>query len=52
MEIGTGLSILGAALGGKDTIQKILGPTAEYVGEQIKEWTASYFYKKNNSRKC
>lgn len=39
MDTGTGLTILGTALGGKDIIVKILGPTSEYVGNQIKEWT-------------
>lgn len=39
IDTGTGLTILGTALGGKDIIVKILGPTSEYIGNQIKEWT-------------
>ncbi len=37
---GTGLTILGSAVGGAKIIEKILGPTSEYIGEQIKEWAA------------
>lgn len=36
---GTGLTILGGAIGGAKVAEKILGPTAEYIGNQIKEWT-------------
>lgn len=36
---GTGLTILGTAVGGAKVVEKILGPTSEYIGEQIKEWT-------------
>ncbi len=36
---GTGLTILGSAIGGAKVVEKILGPTSEYIGEQIKEWT-------------
>lgn len=39
IDTGTGLTILGTALGGKDIIVKMLGPTSEYIGNQIKEWT-------------
>lgn len=38
MEIGTGLSILGSAIGSKDLIIKMLGPTAEYIGDGIKNF--------------
>lgn len=38
MEIGTGLTILGTALGGKEVIVKILGPTAEYIGDGLKDF--------------
>jgi hypothetical protein len=34
MDIGTGLSILGSA----KVLEQLLGPTASYVGEGIKEW--------------
>jgi len=37
MDTGTGLTILGSALGGGKIIEKILGPTAKYLGEQMKE---------------
>jgi len=36
---GTGLAILGSAIGGAKVLEKILGPTSEYIGTQIKEWT-------------
>lgn len=35
MDIGTGLALLGSA----KLVEKLLGPTAEYVGEGIKYWT-------------
>ncbi len=35
MDIGTGLAILGA----KDLIVKILGPTADLIGENLREYT-------------
>ncbi|MBK8097849.1 MAG: hypothetical protein IPK26_12120 [Planctomycetes bacterium] len=40
MEPGTGLTVLGAALGSAKVVEKILGPTAEYLGGGIKDWTA------------
>ena len=36
---GTGLAILGSAIGGAKVAEKILGPTSEYIGEQLREWT-------------
>ncbi|MCD6017541.1 MAG: hypothetical protein K0S53_662 [Bacteroidetes bacterium] len=36
---GTGLTILGSAIGGAKVAEKILGPTADYIGGQLKEWT-------------
>ena len=39
MDTGTGLTILGTALGGKDIIVKMLGPTADYLGEGFKDFT-------------
>lgn len=38
IDSGTGLTILGTAIGGAKVVEKILGPTSEYIGEQIKEW--------------
>ena len=38
IDSGTGLTILGSAIGGAKVVEKILGPTSEFVGEQIKEW--------------
>ena len=35
MDIGTGLALLGA----KNLVEKLLGPTATYIGEGIKTWT-------------
>ena len=40
MDLGTGLTVLGTALGGKDIIVKVLGPTAEYVGDELKAYTS------------
>lgn len=39
MEPGTGLAILGSALGGAKLVEKLLGPTAEYIGSGIQSWT-------------
>jgi hypothetical protein len=39
MEPGTGLAILGSALGGAKLLEKMLGPTAEYIGGGIRNWT-------------
>ena len=39
MEPGTGLAILGSAIGSAKLAEKILGPTAEYLGEGLKDWT-------------
>jgi len=36
---GTGITILGTAIGGAKVVEKILGPTAEYLGEGLKSWT-------------
>src|SRR5689334_6596048 len=39
MEPGTGLTVLGTAVGGAKLIEKLLGPTADYVGEGLRSWT-------------
>lgn len=39
MDPGTGLVALGAAIGSKELVLKILGPTADYLGVGIKDWT-------------
>ncbi len=39
VDLGTGLTILGGAIGGAEVAKKILGPSADYVGEQLKQWT-------------
>lgn len=36
MDPGTGLAIFGSALGGAKLLDKILGPTADYLGEGLK----------------
>jgi len=36
---GTGLTVLGGALGSKDLVVKILGPTADYLGAGLANWT-------------
>ena len=40
MDPGTGLTILGSAIGGAKIIERILGPTADYIGSGLSEWTA------------
>lgn len=39
MDVGTGLEILGTGIGGRQLIEKILGPTADYIGVGLKGWT-------------
>jgi len=39
MELGTGITVLGAALGSKELVVKMLGPTADYLGIGLKNWT-------------
>lgn len=36
---GTGLAVLGGALGSKDLVLRILGPTADYLGAGLATWT-------------
>lgn len=35
---GTGLTILGSAIGGAKLVEKLLGPTADYVGTGLRGW--------------
>jgi hypothetical protein len=39
MDTQTALAILGSAIGGAKVVEKILGPTADYVGAGLKTWT-------------
>lgn len=39
METATGLTILGTAVGSAKLVEKVLGPTAEYLGEGLRSWT-------------
>ena len=39
MDPGTGLTILGTAIGGAKLVEKMLGPTADYIGAGIRNWT-------------
>src|ERR1043165_273309 len=39
MEPGTGLTILGTAIGSAKLVEKLLGPTADYIGSGLKNWT-------------
>jgi hypothetical protein len=39
MDPGTGLTVLGAAAGSAKLVEKILGPTAEYLGGGLRDWT-------------
>jgi hypothetical protein len=38
-DVNTGLAVLGAAIGSKELVVKLLGPTADYVGEGLKTFT-------------
>lgn len=38
MEPGTGLALLGTLVGGSKVIEKLLGPTADYLGKEMKNW--------------
>jgi len=44
MDIGTGIALLGGA----GLVKKLLGPTAEYIGEGIKTWTEKRVRNVNN----
>lgn len=39
MEPATGLTILATAVGSAKLVEKLLGPTADYVGGGVKDWT-------------
>jgi len=39
MEQATGLTVLGAAIGSARVVEKILGPTADYLGIGMRDWT-------------
>ncbi len=39
MDPGTGLTVLGTALGSAKVVEKILGPTADYLGAGLQAWT-------------
>lgn len=39
MDPGTGLTVLGTALGSQKLVEKILGPTADYLGAGMRDWT-------------
>jgi len=39
MEPETGLAILGSAVGAAKLVEKILGPTSEYIGGGLRTWT-------------
>lgn len=38
MDAGTGLTVLGSAIGAAKLVEKVLGPTAEYVGDGLRSW--------------
>ena len=40
---GTGLTILGGAIGSAKLVEKVLGPTADYLGSGMKTWTENRF---------
>ena len=39
MDPGTGLTILGSAIGSAKLVEKLLGPTSDYLGEGLKNYT-------------
>lgn len=38
MDPGTGLTVLGSAIGGAKVVEKLLGPTADYLGIGLRDW--------------
>jgi hypothetical protein len=43
MDTSTGLTILGTAIGSAKIVEKLLGPTADYLGTGLKQWTEKSF---------
>lgn len=43
MDPGTGLTILGSAVGSAKVLEKMLGPTADYLGGGLRDWTERSF---------
>lgn len=43
MDAGTGLTILGSAIGSAKLLEKFLGPTADYLGVGLKNWSEKRF---------
>ena len=43
MDMGTGLTMLGAAGLSVNVVEKILGPTADYLGDRLRGWTTKRF---------
>ncbi|MEW6530342.1 MAG: hypothetical protein AB1473_05865 [Thermodesulfobacteriota bacterium] len=43
MDPGTGLTILGGAIGSAKVLEKLLGPTADYLGGEIRNYTEKGF---------
>ncbi len=39
MEPVSGLAIIATGIGSKKIIEKLLGPTADYLGEGLRSWT-------------
>lgn len=39
MDTNTALTVLGGAIGGAKVVEKLLGPTADYIGGGVKNWT-------------
>ena len=39
MDPGTGLTILGTTIGSAKLLEKLLGPTAEYIGNNVRDYT-------------
>jgi hypothetical protein len=39
MDTASGLTILGGAVGSAKLVEKLLGPTADYIGSGVKTWT-------------
>jgi hypothetical protein len=43
MDPATGLTVLGAAVGSRELLGKMLGPTADYLGGGLRDWTEKAF---------
>ena len=48
MDVGTGLAAFGVAAGSAKVIEKILGPTSDYIGDNVRGWAERRIANVNN----